>query len=216
MRTNLLLVRKVVNFIFGAIIVLASPIVICSPNPSAQETSSPADAGANAEAAGGEYSPLSREYHLKAAFLRYVAKFVEWPPSALPAGAINICVLGLVPSFEAFNSINGKDANNRTINVTKITEVNEARGHCQILFVTKTEEENSKKIIDALQNQPILSFGDMDHFAEKGGNMNFYILNNRLAIMINPPAVEKAKLKISDRMLKVVTVVPPVDQTTKN
>lgn len=216
MRTNLLLVRKMVNFIFGATIVLASPIVICSPNPSAQEASSSADAGANADAAGGEYSPLSREYHLKAAFLRYVAKFVEWPASALPAGSINICILGLVPSFDALNSINGKDANNRTINVTKITEVNEARGHCQILFVTKTEEENSKKIIDALQNQPILSFGDMDHFAEKGGNMNFYILNNRLAIMINPPAVEKAKLKISERMLKVVTVVPPVDQTTKN
>ncbi len=182
--------------------------LLASPAPQTSAKEAPADAGAAQES--GQYSTTSREYHLKAAFLRYVAKFVEWPADSMTAGTINLCVLGLVPSFEALNSIDGKIVNDRTIVVSKITEVNEAKGKCQILFVTKTEEDKIKTILSAVDTLPILAFGDMERFAELGGDMNFYILNNRLAIMINPPSVEKSRLKISDRMLKVVTVVPQV------
>lgn len=209
MRKNKNLVRILLFLSLGSAIGLISTVVYTSPT---SESSMSSDTASDSSA-GGEYSPASREYHLKAAFLRYVAKFVEWPTSALASGNINICVLGLIPSFEAISSINGKIVNDHTIVVSKISEVKEAPGHCQILFVTKTEEENVPKILKAVENLPILAFGDMEHFAEQGGSMNFYVLNNRLAIMINPPVVEKSKLKISDRMLKVVTVVPPIDQS---
>ncbi|MGD9591221.1 MAG: YfiR family protein, partial [Candidatus Berkiella sp.] len=115
----------------------------------------------------------------------------------------------------ALSSIDGKVVNDRTIAISKISDVSEAKGKCQILFITKTEQDNLKKIIKAVDDLPILAFGDMEHFAEQGGDMNFYILNNRLAIMINPPSVERSKLKISERMLKVVTVVPPVNEPEK-
>lgn len=214
------LVRMLANLVMAMLIL--SPQIALASAKNAPAAPGAAQQGAGLEgaqdsgaAAGGEYSPVSREYHLKAAFLRYVAKFVEWPAESLSAGVINICVLGLVPSYEALSSINGKEVNDRTIVISKIGEVNEAKGKCQILFITKTEEDNVKKIISAVQGLPILSFGDMEHFAEAGGDMNFYVLNNRLAIMINPPQVEKARLKISERMLKVVTVVPPVDQSAK-
>lgn len=168
-----------------------------------------------APAGSSDYSVISREYHLKAAFLRYVAKFVEWPSTAQVSGTINICVLGLLPSFDAINSINGKVVNDRTLNVNRISNVSEAAGKCHLVFITKTQENNIKEIISSIKTQPILDFGDMEHFAEKGGDMNFYILNNRLAIMINPPAVEKSNLKINDRMMKVVTVVPPIEGATE-
>lgn len=164
-----------------------------------------------AQSAPADASLVAREYHLKAAFLRYVAKFVEWPAAAQAAGTVNICVLGLLPSFDGLNSINGKAIDDRMITVNRISNVGEAVGKCQLVFITKTQENNVKDIITSIGTQPILDFGDMEHFAEKGGDMNFYILNNRLAIMINPPAVEKSQLKINDRMMKVVTVVPPID-----
>lgn len=157
-------------------------------------------------------SQSSREYHLKAAFLRYVAKFVEWPDDAIPEAKINICILGQVPSFKGLRSINGKVVNDREIIVTKIGEFQEAEGNCQILFIAKTEEEDRDNIIKTLDKKPILTFGDMDNFAKAGGDMNFYIVNNRLAIMINPPAMDDAGLKISPRMLRLVTVVPPINQ----
>lgn len=199
-----------INKILVSLLVLFAPIAYGSAGaaPTADSGAPTSDSSSSAE-----YSPQSREYHLKAAFLRYVAKFVEWPAGAITSGSINICILGLIPSFEAINSINGKDVNDKTIAISKITEVNQAKGHCHILYVTKTEEDNIKKIVSAVETLPMLTFGDMEHFAEKGGDMNFYVLNNRLAIMINPPSVEKAHLKIGERMLKVVTVIPPVDQS---
>lgn len=160
---------------------------------------------------GGEYSQESREYHLKAAFLRYVAKFIEWPQSALPEGKINICVLGQVPYFEGINSINGKIVNDRAITISKIAQASDAKGNCQILYVAKTETDKIKDIVAAIQGQPILSFGDMEHFADQGGNMNFYIANNRLAIMANIPSVEKENLKINPEMLKLITVATPAN-----
>lgn len=155
----------------------------------------------------------AREYHLKAAFLRYVAKFVEWPPESMPEGNINICVIGQVPYYKGLDSITGKDANDRIIQVMKIGAIEDAeKQKCQILFVAKTESDKVDNILKVIQDKPILGFGDMDDFAEKGGDMNFYMMNKRLAIMINPPAVERSNLKISSRMLRLVTVVPPIEQ----
>lgn len=154
----------------------------------------------------------SREYHLKAAFLRYVAKFVEWPENAIPEKEVNLCILGQIPSFDGFRSINGKIVNDREIKVSKINDFKSADGKCQLLFISKTEEEKVKNIIEYYNKKPVLTFGDMPDFAKLGGGMNFYIMNNRLAIMINPPSMDDSQLKISPRMLRLVTVVPPIDQ----
>lgn len=163
------------------------------------------------DAATAALPKAAREYHLKAAFLRYVAKFVEWPSESLSEGIINICVIGQVPYYKGVDSINGKVIDDKKLNVLKIDKLTDVEKKCQILFVAKTETDNIDNIIQAIQDKPVLGFGDMDLFAEKGGDMNFYIMNNRLAIMINPPAVERSQLKISPRMLKLVTVVPPIN-----
>lgn len=164
--------------------------------------------------ASGSDKQEAREYHLKAAFLRYVAKFVEWPDEMFEdSDALNICVLGNLPYFKAIDTISGKVVNEHELKVLKIPDIQSAeQQNCHLLFVTKTEEDNVEQIIKATQNKPILSFGDMDEFAEKGGDMNFYIMNNRLAIMINPPTIESSNLKISPRMLRLVTIVPPSDE----
>ena len=164
-----------------------------------------------AQATGETVSTESREYYLKAAFMRYIAQFTEWPSSALPKGNINICMLGLVPSFEGVSSINGKTVNERTLTLNKILKADDAKNNCQILFVTKTEEENLSSIFTAIKGLPILTLGDMDNFASKGGDMNFYIANNRLAIMANLKAVKASNLAFNPRMLKLITVVPQVD-----
>jgi len=166
--------------------------------------------GKQYSAIGSGYSPESREYHLKGAFLRYVAQYVEWPPEVFQESKIHICVLGLLPYYQGINSINGKVVNNHAIQISRIKTIDEAKNHCQIVFVAKTEEDSLKDIIKTTSGLPILLFGDMEGFAQDGGSMNFYIANNRLAIMTNLKAVEKAQLKISPEMMRLVTVVPEV------
>ncbi|MFI4938225.1 MAG: YfiR family protein [Candidatus Berkiellales bacterium] len=184
-------------------------VIICTiACPALTQGQSQPAASNQAATAPSEYSAVSREYHLKAAFLRYVAQYIEWPSESLQVGSINICVIGQVPYFEGINSINGKVVNERVLVISKLLDAKDAKGHCQILFVAKTEEDKSKQIINTLQDLPVLTFGDMDHFSENGGDMNFYIANNRLAIMTNLPVIDKAKLKINPEMLRLVTVVP--------
>lgn len=161
----------------------------------------------------------SREYHLKAAFLRYVVKYVSWPESVMAnSPSANICVYGEVPSLEGLSSITGKVVNDKSIIVRTIDNIDQITSpdkQCHMVFVSKKKEKEKDAIINALKGKPILSFGDMPNFAESGGDMNFYIVNNNLAIMINSESVQSSNLKISPKMLRLVTIFPPAEETTK-
>lgn len=161
-------------------------------------------------------SDTSREYHLKAAFLRYVAKFVTWPENSLPDDIINICLYGEVPSMKGLNSINGREVEGRSLLVRPIKTLDDAEQQCQILFVTESAYSQSKTIIDNFKAKPVLTFGDLEGFAEQGGAMNFYVVNNRMAIMINQETVAESKLSIHPRMMKLVTIVPDIDEDSSN
>ena len=201
--------------LFLLFLALGQPtICLSTQNPAPPSVQNPMTPEVNKELINREKEALtstaqhSREYHLKAAFLRYVAKYVEWPTDAIKGGTLNICILGQVSSFQGINSINNKIVNDLTLSIKKILNTDESDS-CQLVFVCKTEEDNLIPIIKSLGNKPILSFGDMDGFAEKGGAMNFYIANNRLAIMVNLPSIKEANLKINPQMLRLVTIVPP-------
>ena len=161
--------------------------------------------------AAPEDPQVAREYYLKAAFLRYVVKYVDWPESTLPDLSYNLCVLGDVPSFKGINSINGKQVKDRTIIVQPINTAEQAKQNCQVLLVAPDKAKEMAPIIQDLKDSKVLTFGDFDNFAKNGGDMNFFIMNNRMAIMINPPAVYEKGLKISDKMLRLVSIVPQLD-----
>lgn len=166
-----------------------------------------------------EKSDIKREYYLKAAFLRYVVEFVQWPKNAIPETAVNICVYGDIPSLEGLNSINGKVVNNRSIVIRTIPTLAVAKAgkqECQMLYIGKTANNKLNSIIQEMKDLPILTFGDQAGLAEKGGTMNFYIANNRMGIMINQETVLQNKLEINPRMLKLVTVFPDAKQLKNN
>lgn len=160
-------------------------------------------------------SDIAREYYLKAAFLRYVVEFVEWPKEAIPETAVTICVYGEIPSLEGLNSINGKVVNNRSIIIRTIPTLEVAKSgkqECQMLYIGQPKNTKLDSIIQEMKNLPVLTFGDQAGLAEKGGTMNFYIANNRMGIMINQETVAQNKLHINPRMLKLVTIFPDEKQ----
>lgn len=180
-------------------------------NIHAAETATPPQQTDNGQAntpSKAEDPQVAREYFLKAAFLRYVVKYVEWPSDALPELSYNLCIIGEVPSFKGINSVNGKMVDDRSIIVQPVRTVEQAQKNCQILFISPSMAKQSAEIVEKLKNSKTLAFGDFDDFAKNGGDMNFFVMNNRMAIMINPPAVYQKGLKISEKMLKLVAVVP--------
>jgi hypothetical protein len=145
------------------------------------------------------------EYQLKAAFLFNFAKFVEWPPQAFPEtnSPIVIGVLGTnVFGSDLERTIRNKTVNNHPFQFKEFTSATEAI-HCHILFVSPSEKDRLRQIVEALHNASVLTVSETDQFLTAGGMINFTIENNKIRFQINDEHAKKAGLKISSKLLSL-------------
>ncbi|HWD90756.1 MAG TPA: YfiR family protein [Verrucomicrobiae bacterium] len=145
------------------------------------------------------------EYQIKAAFLFNFAKFVDWPPGAFSAtnSPIIIGVFGKnVFGKDLENTIRDKTVNNRRFQF--ITVASAAEGlKCHILFISPSEKDNLKKILDGLHNASVLTVSETDQFINAGGMINFVIEDNKIRFQISDDAAKKAGLRISSKLLSL-------------
>jgi hypothetical protein len=145
------------------------------------------------------------EYQIKAAFLFNFAKFVDWPPAAFPAtnSPIIIGVIGKnVFGKDLENTIRDKTVNNRRFHFVTVASLTEET-NCHILFISPSEKDNLKKILDGLHNASVLTVSETDQFIEAGGMVNFVIEDNKIRFQISDGAAKKAGLKISSKLLSL-------------
>jgi hypothetical protein len=149
------------------------------------------------------------EYQVKAAFLYNFARFVEWPaePRHDPGAPFVIAILGRDPFGAVLDeTVAGKTVAGRPIEVRRIPRVDEARD-AQIVFISPSERPNTDAILKALVRPGVLTVGDMDGFAQRGGAINFTLQARKVRFEINPAAAEQAGLKMSSQLLKLATLV---------
>jgi hypothetical protein len=145
------------------------------------------------------------EYQIKAAFLFNFAKFVEWPPGAFPEtnSPIVVGVLGNnVFGDELEKTIRDKTINNHPFQFLEVTSAAEAT-HCHILFISPSEKDNLRKIVDNLHNASVLTVSETDGFIPAGGMINFLIVNSKIRFQINDKAARNARLRISSKLLSL-------------
>jgi hypothetical protein len=149
------------------------------------------------------------EYEVKAAFLYNFARFVEWPATSLrdPDSPFVIAILGRDP-FGAIldETVAGKTVAGRPIEVRRVPRVDDARD-AQIVFISPSERPNTAAILKALDRPGVLTVGDTDGFAQRGGAINFVLQARKVRFEINPAAAEQAGLKMSSQLLKLATLV---------
>jgi hypothetical protein len=151
----------------------------------------------------------AEEYSIKAAFLFHFAQFVDWPPEAFKdAGSPLIyCTLGEDPFHGALETtLNGKTIGKRTIRVQHIKQLQETQG-CHILFLGAAGKDLNPGIVAGLQESPILTVGESEHFAQDGGMIGFCLDQNKIRFEINLEVAGRAKLKISSRLLALARTV---------
>jgi hypothetical protein len=149
------------------------------------------------------------DYQVKAAFLYNFAKFVEWPPEAFSDGGAPfvIGVVGEDPlSGDLERIVGGKTANGRRIIVRRLRGGQELR-NCHILFISSSENYRLSQIMNSLQGANTLTVGEADEFTRHGGIINFFEENDKLRFKINVNSAERARLKISSRLLALARVV---------
>jgi len=153
----------------------------------------------------------AEEYDVKAAFLYNFAKFVDWPPAAFPEpkGSFRICVLGKDPfggSLQA--AVNGEEIAGHRLTVVRSASLAKPAG-CQILFVSRSERDQTSEILSAVKDSPVLTVGDAPGFLEQGGIINFLLEGNKVRFEINNEAAGKAGLSISSKLLQLARRVVP-------
>jgi len=123
----------------------------------------------------GAQTGKASEAQVKAVFLFNFAQFVDWPPAAFPdtETPLVIGILGADP-FEGFldQTVRGEQLRGRAFQVRRYRSVEEIKT-CHILFISRPAGDRLDEITASLKNRPILTVGDDDGFAERGGMIRF-------------------------------------------
>jgi hypothetical protein len=145
------------------------------------------------------------EYDVKATFLYRFAQFVEWPPEAFPSTTtpLVIGVLGDDPFGKALDAIvKDEFVNKRKLVVQHYRRVEDVTT-CHILFISRSEESRIDQILSTLKLRSILTVGDVENFARRGGIIRLLTEQNKIRLRINVEAAKAAQLTISSKVLRV-------------
>ena len=154
-------------------------------------------------------------YVLKAVYLEKFSRFITWPEESLidkTSEPFIISVIGETPLTKNLEQIYAiQEIKNKRVIIKKIKHLNEIQDS-HILFIAESEKKNIDKIIEITKQQPILTIGETEGFAEKGVLINFFETNNKLRFEINETAVLKSPLQMSFYLLNSARIVNPVEE----
>lgn len=154
-------------------------------------------------AAAAEPPEEPLELQVKAAFLYNFAKFVEWPGSE---ASITFCVIGSGPLYAALvQSVHGKAINGHPLMAIEVSSVQGVQ-HCNIAFLGALDKKWLQDL-DAASGAGVLTVGDCDQFAERGGMIQLIKEGNKFRFAINVDAVNASRLRISSKLLQLAEVV---------
>ena len=150
------------------------------------------------------------EYKFKAAYLFHFTQFVEWPSNVFTdaKSPLIIGILGENPfGNELENGLRDKTVDGRPIKTRIIQSPAEARTNCHVLFISASEKQKEREIIQSLEGASILTVGETEDFTDSGGMIKFVSVDKRIRFEIKDETAKKAGLKIRAKLLTLA--VPP-------
>jgi hypothetical protein len=148
------------------------------------------------------------DYQVKAVYLINFARFVAWPDKpGMQHDSFTICVLGPDPFGRTLDTVlAGEKIAGRSAVAKRISTPQESFD-CRILFVSSADTGLTTRIVDAANKQGVLTVSDMQHFANRGGMIQFVTDDKRVRFEVNLTAAQRAGLTLSSELLKVATLV---------
>ena len=145
---------------------------------------------------------------LTAAFLFNFVKFTTWPADGLrDGGPIVICVGGNDSVADSLDQITqNKTVEGHPLTIRR-TALDRPLNECHIMYAASLNANRAQQLVRAASGHPILTVSDLEDFAERGGVANFYIDGGRMRFAVNPDAAERARLRISSKLLALAKVV---------
>jgi tRNA A-37 threonylcarbamoyl transferase component Bud32 len=155
---------------------------------------------------------INQEFEIKAALLAQLGLLVEWPENVagINPSSFVIGVLGTDPFGALLDRIAAtKTVRGRKVVIQRFSSMQEFKP-CHILFVgavgTRRKEaaqEYLERVLPLVKERNVLTVGQMEGFAHRGGHIEFVIADNHVRFRVNAEAIASAGLKIDDRVLKL-------------
>ncbi len=143
------------------------------------------------------------EYAIKATYLYKLAAFVAWPPGALPADSIVICVIGKDPFGAVLDqAVAGQSVQQRPIIVRRYATITANPG-CQLMYVAGSQAQPVAGVLAAVRGAPVLTVTDGQSDGNPAGTINFVLEDGYVRFEIDPRMAEQSGLNISSKLLSL-------------
>lgn len=149
----------------------------------------------------------SVEYSVKASLIEKFARYTEWEANSIGESFV-IGILGTSPFKGEFERLAAKGSiKNKRIAIRYLKDYREAKV-CHVLFISQSEHENVKEIVNYLKTMNVLLVADSQGFSENGVHFNFYLKDDgTIHFEVNPKALNIAKLRTDMLLLSIGKVV---------
>lgn len=148
------------------------------------------------------------EYQVKAGYLFNFAKFVEWPATA--ANAHNEFRIGIIDDGDVFpiisSALDGKTVQERKVAAVHLKPDSDLKD-CHVVFIARSKAGQVEHVLEAIGSAPVLTVGESEKFAAKGGAIGFVVVGENIRFEINLAATERAGLKVSSKMASMAIIV---------
>lgn len=164
----------------------------------------PQKAGRNSN--GKERENPMMDYEAKAKLIARLVFFCKWPPDINIENPDALLTIG---AFEKNDIIDFLIEETKTKKFAGkyakiiIIEDDESIKTCNLLFINDVSKKRLKKILEIVENLPILTVSDTRGYAEKGVMINLFTSGNKLAFNLNYTNLKKSGLHLPSRVLSV-------------
>ena len=143
------------------------------------------------------------EHRIKTAFIKKIAKYVEWNQNNLPTDTFVIAIMGDIPFDGMLHAtyINRKiiDLPVKIYEVKNISEIKD----CHFIFITENYNSKIEEICTYAIRNNILTISNEIYARKNKINISFYITEkNTVHFKINNESVKKAGLTIGSVLLE--------------
>jgi YfiR/HmsC-like len=161
----------------------------------------------NATANAGMVSDTPAGQKTMSRFMESLARYITWPDSsfASPDAPYKYCLLGSSKITSALNKrLGDKKVKKRGFEIVELdlSAVEESKS-CHVVFIAGDQPDDMRPIVDALSGLPVLTTGDSDKFAARGGMIGFFGEGKKVALQINKKRLETGNLKASSKLFRV-------------
>jgi len=100
----------------------------------------------------------------------------------------------------------GRNIEGHPVRVVRATADDPLRG-CHVVDASGMEAQRAMRLLQLLRDAPILTIGDAERFAARGGVMQLFVENNQMRFGVNVSAAQHAGLHMSSKLLSLARLI---------